>query len=102
MPLYKIYIAAFSLLDKHLSVEGLGKSLPGRLNKAIANNMDEDEELYRLMNDEDDFYMGDDEGDLPEIKNYSPAETKDVNPPGCSGCCVLLAFVGLVAVYLLL
>jgi hypothetical protein len=54
------------------------------------------------MNDEDDFYMGDDESDLPEIKNYSPTETKDVNPPGCSGSCVLLTFVGLVAVYLLL
>jgi hypothetical protein len=90
------------LLDKHLPVEGLGKSLPGCLNKAIANNMDEDEELYRLMNDEDDFYMGDDEGDLPGIQNYSPTETRDGKLPGCSGCCVLLAFVGLVAVYLLL
>ncbi|MDR1883091.1 MAG: hypothetical protein LBR26_09985 [Prevotella sp.] len=40
--------------------------------------MDEDEELYRLMNEEDDFYMGDNELDEPSQSDLS-------NTNGCAG-----------------
>ena len=48
-------------------------------------NMDEDEELYRLMNEEDNFYMGDD--------------NKKANNSGCVG---MLLFMLISEVFLTL
>ena len=51
--------------------------------------MDEDEELYRLMNEEDDFYMGNKEDDKED-------DGKRTNV-GCIGmlflCCFLVVFL---------
>ncbi len=48
--------------------------------------MDEDEELYRLMDEDDDFYMGDrdDEGDEPDnTPNYKYPVCSNSNNAGC-------------------
>ena len=60
--------------------------------------MDEEEELYRLMNEEDDFYMGDQE----EIVEQR-ASSEKVNNTGCFGlllCVVLVGFLSFVTSFL--
>ncbi len=55
--------------------------------------MDEDEELYREMNEEDDYYMGDrdDEGDEPD--NTPNWESSDCSPQNNTGCLILLPLI---------
>jgi hypothetical protein len=62
--------------------------------------MDGNEELYRLMNEEDDFYMGDDE-DIEEptrkVNNVASSSSKN-NSTGCIG--VFVFFIILIFVTL--
>ena len=52
--------------------------------------MDEDEELYRLMNEEDDFYMGNKDDDKED-------DGKRTSNIGCAGmlflCCFLVVLL---------
>ncbi len=60
--------------------------------------MDEDEELFREMNEEDDFYMGDyddqddDTPDYDEIQHHSSGvnHSSQSNQGGGMGCLVML------------
>ena len=54
--------------------------------------MDEDEELYREMNEEDDFYMGDKENN-DEDENY-PSISQKKNS-GCAGIFLVLLLLSL-------
>lgn len=54
--------------------------------------MDEDEELYRQMNEEDDFYMGDKKIEK-EDENYSSNSQK--NNSGCAGIFLILFLLSL-------
>ena len=47
--------------------------------------MDEDEEMYRLMNEEDDFYMGDTDERDDDVK-----EESQVDGYGKVGCITLI------------
>ena len=50
--------------------------------------MDEDEEMYRLMNEEDDFYMGDTDEGNDDVK-------EEPQVSGCSkaGCITLIVIL---------
>ncbi|MFI3286357.1 MAG: hypothetical protein R3Y08_06860 [Rikenellaceae bacterium] len=52
--------------------------------------MDEDEEMFRLMNEEDDFYMGD--RDDPD-DDYEQQHRQPNQSGGGMGCLVILPFV---------
>ena len=45
--------------------------------------MDEDEELYREMNEDDPFYMGDRDDDDENEKNDDDSQKKENNNDGC-------------------
>lgn len=63
--------------------------------------MDEEEELYRQMNPEDDFYMGDPEEE-PEDSDEITSPSQDQNNSGCAGVFFFLFLLVFGTFYLIL
>lgn len=55
--------------------------------------MDEDEEMYRLMNEEDDFYMGEPTDEEQANRSQLPQQTD--SPATLVGLFLFILFVGI-------